>query len=197
MMHFITDFADQDVIIPLQVAVLLTLLLLRRWRFALAWCLVTGGGSALILVLKLGFEACGPGAHRVLYSPSGHTMAGTVVYGGLLGLLDIRRSVLMLATAGIAGLLGVSRIACGCHTVAEVLVAGILGTMATAFLYRLAGSPPRFTAGPTLGVLAVVLCVVAVFHGHHAAVEQQVERISHIAVGPLLCRPHPDLIQPA
>ncbi|CAP56426.1 phosphatase PAP2 family protein [Gluconacetobacter diazotrophicus] len=186
-MSFVTDLADQSVVIPLQIMVFVTFLLFRSWRFALVWGLVTCGGSGLILMLKLWFEACGLPPDRVLYSPSGHTMAGTMVYGCLLAVLPVRRSILMGVTVAIACVLGLSRVVLGCHTVTEVIVGGVVGVAVVGVFYRLAGPPPG--GGRTvLGVLAVVAGIVALFHGYHSTVEYHIQQFSRFDLGPLFCR---------
>lgn len=88
-------------------------LVCRCWRMAAAWAVMIVAGSGLMLALKLYFEACGPARHRVLYSPSGHTMAATMVYGGLLSLTRLNRAALLAATLAIAMLMGWTRVALG------------------------------------------------------------------------------------
>jgi membrane-associated phospholipid phosphatase len=190
MIYFLTDLADQSVLLPVQALVFLTFLLFRYWRFAAVWCLVTCGGSTLILMLKLWFEACGLQPNRILYSPSGHTMAGTMIYGSLLAILPARRSILMGVAVVIACLLAWSRVMLGYHTVTETVVGGVLGVMVVGLFYRLAGPPPD-RAGAVIGLFAVVLCIVGLLHGYHATIEGRIQEISHLDLGPLLCRRSP------
>ena len=87
-MSFLTDFADQAVVLPVAGLVLVLLLAIGWRRGALAWAGCVAGVMAVMLALKLVTLACG---WRVpwtgLSSPSGHTAASAVVYGGLLALL--------------------------------------------------------------------------------------------------------------
>ena len=102
-MNFLTDFADQAVVLPVAGAVLVLLLATGWRRGALAWAGCVSGVLAVMLALKLVTLACG---WRVpwtgLYSPSGHTAASAVVYGGLLALL-IRPDAAGTAVAALAG----------------------------------------------------------------------------------------------
>ena len=88
-MNFVTDFADQAVLLPLLVAGAVLLGLQRHWRLALAWVAALCGVSALVLALKIACYACGwmwpvldAGAADVR-SPSGHVAASSVLYGSL------------------------------------------------------------------------------------------------------------------
>ena len=77
-LRFLTDFADQAVVLPLVLAVALVLALQGWRRGAAAWLVAIGATFAVILVLKLVFLGCtplfGPADMR---SPSGHVAAAT------------------------------------------------------------------------------------------------------------------------
>ena len=85
-MRFLTDFADGNVVLPIAVLVPLILSLAGWWRGTAAWGIAVTASFGTTSLLKLGFEACGPRPHHLIHGPSGHTMAGTMVYGGLLTL---------------------------------------------------------------------------------------------------------------
>ncbi|MFS3133794.1 phosphatase PAP2 family protein [Gluconacetobacter sacchari] len=188
---FLTDLADQDVLLPVEALVLLALLALRRWRVALAWAVVMASGSVLTLVLKLALEACGPTPDRVLYSPSGHTMAGTMVYGCLLAMAGLRLPVVIGGAGAIACVLAWSRLALGAHTLVEVVVGGVLGVAMVCLFRRLAG-PGAAMSGRTVRVLSVVVIgLIAVCHGHRSTVEIAIQHVSRFDLGPLLCRAAP------
>ena len=72
--QFITDFADQAVVLPLAVCAGIFLRIAGWMRGALVWAAAVIGVLGTMLVLKLVFQACGhllpfPSVH----SPSGHT----------------------------------------------------------------------------------------------------------------------------
>ena len=76
-MHFLTDFADLGVLLPLTALVALSLALVGMRREALAWTLAVTGTFGAMLVLKLMvFVVLGSGSIRGLGNPSGHTAAG-------------------------------------------------------------------------------------------------------------------------
>ncbi|MCW3475589.1 hypothetical protein OL599_13475, partial [Rhodovastum sp. RN2-1] len=87
-MLFVTDFADQAVVLPLAVAIALSLWLAGWGRGALAWCAAIAATFAAVGALKLAVFAFGaPPVLPDLRSPSGHTAAAALVYGGLAALL--------------------------------------------------------------------------------------------------------------
>jgi membrane-associated phospholipid phosphatase len=167
---FITDFADQALILPLVLAVAI-LLLLQGWRRgAGAWLLAVFMTFAVMLGLKLVFLACaaslGTGDIR---TPSGHVAAATVVAGGLAALVS-RRCVIVLAfAAGAAIVIGASRLALGLHSLPEVVLGAVVGLGGAWALLLLAGRPP-----PGLNVrriAAIAAAVAVVFHGLHLPAE--------------------------
>jgi membrane-associated phospholipid phosphatase len=179
--HFLTDFADQAVVLPLLAAMTVTLAVLGWWRGAIAWFLVAGGTLGVMLALKLVFLACGglvPQVH--LRTPSGHTAAAAVMAGGLMALLGThyaaRAGLALLAALGAAAIFGASRLALGMHTLPEVIVGGLVGMAGAWLLSKVAGpAPKRLKIG---GVLAVVVAVLILFHGFHLPAEA---RIYHAA----------------
>lgn len=186
--RFLTDLADQDVLLPVEALVFVALLSLRLWRRAWAWAAVMAGGAALTLVLKLGLEACGPAPDRMLYSPSGHTMAGTMVYGCLLAMLRVRTSIVVGAAVVIACVLGWSRVALGVHTITEVLLGGGLGVGMVCLFRRLAGPPSAIPVQSVRGVVVATIAVIAICHGHRSTIEIAIQDFSRFDLGPLLCR---------
>ena len=116
-MTFITDFADQAVILPLVLAIGIALLAQGWRRGAAAWAVVVVATFAAMLALKLVFLACsasfGTGDIR---TPSGHVAAATVVAGGLAALLLRRRAAVLALAALAAVVIGISRLALGLHS---------------------------------------------------------------------------------
>lgn len=173
-MGFVTDFADQAVILPLALATAIVLALAGWRRGAIVWSLAVGGTLATMLVLKLASAACG---HLLpiagLRSPSGHTAAAGAVYGGLLAIVAERLSGhtrwTLPCALGVAVAIGLSRLSLGVHTVPEVVVGGTVGTCGALLLTWQGGLPPPGLRLAPLALLA--LLVMAAFHGLHLPIE--------------------------
>ena len=189
-MLFLTDFADEAVVLPVAAVVLAVLLMLGWRRGALAWFFGVGGVLGTMLVLKLIVFAC---IWRLpdlaLSSPSGHTAAAAVVYGGLLALLARQRGGALLgALAGgaFALLVGFTRLALHVHTVPDVVVGAAVGVTGAMLLRRFAGDRPDKLSSPRL-VLATCVAI-GLFHGHRLAAETRIRSLA-LDVWPLsLCR---------
>lgn len=194
-MHFLTNFADEAVILPLVFAIGCTLAALGWRRGALAWIVAVGATLGLMLLFKLVAFACGP---PLLRSPSGHTAAAAVVLGGLAVVLGYgRRPRTVLLVAGFAAvLIGVSRLVLSVHTAPEVALAGVIGTLGALALNWLAGSPPHGLRVRWLA--AVALGVVLLFHGWHLNAEPRIHRAALRAAHELhVCRGVPPVPTPA
>jgi membrane-associated phospholipid phosphatase len=176
-MNYLTDFADQAVVLPLAAALLLVLLALGWRRGAAAWAGGVGGVLAVMLALKLLTMACQRHlGFTGLSSPSGHTAASAVVYGGLLALLAPRTAAgtLIAATAGgaVAVVFGLSRLALHVHTVPDVILGAIVGVGGAIMMRWAAGPRPARLATPWL-LLAAVAMMFA-FHGHRMEAEDRI-----------------------
>jgi membrane-associated phospholipid phosphatase len=176
-MRFLTDFADQAVLLPLALAVTLVLAVTGWRRAAWVWTLMIVAGFAAVLALKL-FGYCTPlPAVFDIRSPSGHTAGAAMVYGGLAALLPIAVRARVLIAVLVALAVGVSRLALGMHTPAEVVLGGLLGVVAVAAFCRLIGPPP--TGFAVWRGLALALLVGVLFHGHHIAAETPIRDAAH------------------
>ena len=190
-MEFLTDFADEAVILPLAGIVAIMLAALGWWRGALAWTAVVGGVLGALGLLKIVFVACaGPLAGLGIHSPSGHTAASAVTYGGILLLFGRDRLPTPLLLAGplaIAVLFGVSRLVLQAHVPAEVVLGGIVGVAGAALLLPLAGPQPPLRRWP---VAVVALAVMVGFHGIRLQAEQAIHSIALLSWLPLatMCR---------
>jgi membrane-associated phospholipid phosphatase len=192
--QFLTNFADEAVILPLVFAIGCTLAALGWRRGALAWVVAVGATLGLMLLFKLLAFACGP---PMLRSPSGHTAAAAVVLGGLAVVLGYGRRprAVLLVAAFAAVLIGVSRLVLSVHTAPEVVLAGIIGTLGALALNRLAGSPPHGLRVRWLA--AVALGVVLLFHGWHLNAEPRIHRAALRAAHELhVCRGVPPVPVP-
>jgi membrane-associated phospholipid phosphatase len=165
---FVSDFADQAVVLPAAVLIGFALLLAGWARGAVVWVSVIAATFAAVLILKLVFEACGARWGSSIESPSGHTAAAAVFYGGVLSELFGRRARLpwsaALAVAVVVGLVGFSRLVLGAHTPAEAALGGAVGLLGLSAMLVLAGPSP--VSSRRLAAFALpALAVVVVLHG--------------------------------
>jgi membrane-associated phospholipid phosphatase len=167
--RYLTDFADQAVILPLVLATAVALAVQGWRRGALVWLLVVAATFLAMLGLKLIFLSCSPlfGPMDV-HSPSGHVAAATVVAGGLAAMLSRRRATILPSAVLAAVVIGVSRLVLGMHSLPEVVVGALVGLTGAAALLRFAGPPPRLNIAP---LMAVIVVVATLFHGMHLPAE--------------------------
>jgi membrane-associated phospholipid phosphatase len=176
-MVFLTDFADQAVVLPVVAIVAIVLFAMGWRRGALVWLGAVGATFGVILVLKLGFLACGPlFAPWALRSPSGHTAAASVVAGGFTVLLGGRALVAVTVSLLAALLIGTSRLELGFHSVHEVLMGAAVGIAGSAAISLLVGPRPVLRPLPLLAVAVVVALVV---HGMRLPAEDMILRVAH------------------
>lgn len=194
-LRFLTDFGDQAVILPLAATVALIFLISGWRRGALAWTVAVSATLGVVLLLKLAFLACG---HLIsdlrLESPSGHTAAAAVVYGGLAGIalrtVTRNRYWLLGCTFAVALLcavvFGATRVRLGAHSMPEVLAGGMVGVGGAISSTALAGVP-----APALKlsyVLAAGLVILLLLHGLHLPAETTIKSIA-VTIWPLsACR---------
>jgi membrane-associated phospholipid phosphatase len=180
----VTDFGDQGVLLPLAAGIALLLALSGWRRGALAWTAAIGGTLALILLLKLRFFACG---HFLLDSgvgnPSGHTAAAAAVYGGLVAMIlrfwdDGRWAFFCAVTTGVllAVVIGWSRLILDTHSMAEVVVGGVIGIAGAASFVVLAGAPSHAVRIERLVLTGLV--AVAMLYGFQMPVEAAIKSIA-------------------
>lgn len=178
-MMFLTDFADQAVVIPVTLAVAVVLAAMGWRRGALVWLGVVGATFALVLVLKLGFIACGPVFRPwELRSPSGHTAAASVLAGGFVALLAGSSPTALAVSILAAALFGFSRVELGFHSPPEVFLGAVVGIAGAVVLSRLAGRPPM----RPFRILAITALLAWLLHGGHLQAEPV---IWHFAEGRL------------
>ena len=178
-MLFITDFADQAVMLPMALVMLLALCVLGWWRGALVWAAAACFTFGLVFLMKAGFVALSAefGSDYQL-SPSGHVASACIVYGGL-AVLMLRGAVPGLLVAAVpvtaAIVFGYTRLSLGMHSPAEVVIGAIVGLAGVKMLALTVGERPRLTAWPlTLagGVTALAM------HGLHMPAEQAIHSLS-------------------
>jgi membrane-associated phospholipid phosphatase len=167
--RYLTDFADQAVILPLVIAIAVTLAVQGWRRGAVVWLIVVASTFIATIIFKLVFLACSPVFGPMdIHSPSGHVAAATVVSGGLAAILSGRRASILPVACLAAVVIGMSRIVLGMHSFPEVVVGTLIGLAGAAALLRFAGSPPRLRMSP---LIAVIVVVAGVFHGLHLPAE--------------------------
>jgi len=178
-MRFITDFADLAVLLQLAVCLGVGFAWQGWRRGAASWAAAVVATLAGMLTLKLMFVGCAEALGG--FSPSGHTAAGTVIYGGFVAIWLRRRGVpavvaLVVSAGAAAALIGVSRIAVNAHSLPEVAMGAGVGAAGVALLLRLAGMPPGGLRVGRLGVLVVV--VMLLLHGLRLQVEPDIKAMA-------------------
>ena len=181
-MEFLTDFADQAVVLPLALVLGLMLAIFGWPRAALAWAVAVGAALGLTLAAKLILLPCSPRVFgTALRTPSGHTAAAAVVYGGLVALLLPRRRRLagaVAASAAVGGVIAATRLMLGVHTGSEVAVGGAIGMAGAVLLVLLAGDRPGgpFSGRAIFGLLAAAAVLAVLLHGLHLPAELVIQR---------------------
>lgn len=175
-MRFLTDFADQAVVLPLIATVAACLAALGWRRGAWAWLLAVGFSFAAVLLLKLAFATCGPALGlAALRSPSGHTAAAALIAGGLAALLGYKRPAVLTLALTCAALIGITRVALDMHTIPEVLLGGALGLAGALAFATLAGPPPRLRLRLLFAAVAIVALLL---HGQHLNAEPRIRAVA-------------------
>jgi len=194
--RYLTDFADQAVILPLVLAVAIALAVQGWRRGAVTWLIVVGATFCATLAFKLMFLSCSPVFGPVdVHSPSGHVAAASVVAGGLAFMFTHRRASILPAALLAAIVIGLSRLILGAHSLPEVVVGASIGLAGAVGLIRFAGHPPRLKPAP---LIAVVVIVAMLFHGLHLPAEAAIRHTAlHMAQFIPACRGAPEFSRPA
>lgn len=185
--YFITNFADQAVMIPLVCAVTAGLYFAGWRRGTLAWTGAIACTWGVMLLLKLACLACGHLITDGLMSPSGHTAAAAAAYGGICGLLVRWRGGnwrwTVPISAGFAVFFGVTRLVLHAHTPLEVVIAGVVGVVGATVFVALAGSPPlRVRLWPVVAAMAAVMLLL---HGFRLPAEAAIRHFVLLRLWPL------------
>lgn len=189
MIGAFSDFADQAVVGPVEIAIFLILILVGQRHDALVWGGIMAAASCLMLFLKLWCERCGIPHQRLIYSPSGHTMGGTMVYGGLLALLCRNGTIVVAGACALAIAFGASRVFLHVHTVTEAVVGALIGVGAVIILHRLLARH-RNPLSPQAAFLSVAAALVigCALHGYRLSAEVWIEKASHTLGRYLYCQ---------
>ena len=188
LVQWVTDFGDQSVVLPVFLVVLLSLCLVRWKRGVLIWFTIIVGTLGIMLLLKLGLGACSwKFGTDIIDSPSGHTASATALYGSLLSILQPRgRPIpLLIGPCGIAVVFALSRVVLHDHTVAEVIIGGLVCIGAASLFYLLAGPAPERLRPKWL--VSAILVTMALVHGHRLPAERHVHSFATIQLRAWLC----------
>lgn len=179
--QFVSDLADQAVMLPLALGLAVLFAAAGWWRGAIGWTTAIGGTLAAMLGLKLLGLACGhllPGMN--VLNPSGHTAAAGAIYGGLLAIVGRRVSDSSRWTIAwpvlAAVVIGGSRLALGVHSAVEVVLGGVVGVCGAIVAVRMAGAPPRSVRLSRIGAMTVVVLIV--LHGIRMPAEPAIRTLA-------------------
>ncbi len=187
---FLTDFADEAVILPLILCVAAVLWLSGWRRGTFVWFTGTVATLGVMVILKLIFRACGAEMFNgSIESPSGHTAVAGAVYGSIFAFLssrvggrDMSRLIVVLVVVVVVG---VSRVLLKAHNVPEVCVGGAIGFIAAQAMLRVAGDPPG-DRSLTLSFWPL-LALPLLLHGIHLQAESGLDDLAAYAWPFSLC----------
>jgi membrane-associated phospholipid phosphatase len=185
LIGFITNLADQAVILPLVSAVLVLLMVLGEARAALWWAVAITMALGGALIAKIVFIPCGHLLPMLsIQSPSGHTASAAAAYGGLMVLAaqamgsPVRRYALFGLGTLVVAAVALSRILLHAHTVPETLLGAAIGVTAPLMLMV---PQQLFVGGAVLRrrwLLAVPLLVVPLMLGQQMNAERWITRLA-------------------
>ena len=182
--HFLTDFGDTAVTVPLAVVMGGFLLAAMQPRLAIGWALAIMGCAGVMAALKLALAVCGSHPHpgSGLRSPSGHTAMSIAVYGGFAAILGATlqrpaRELVIGGTAIFVSAIALSRVILGYHSPIEVAVGFVVGMSTLAIIVAIVARerPQRLPFG---WLAAAVLVVFTLAHGTRWPAEQAIHRIA-------------------
>jgi membrane-associated phospholipid phosphatase len=135
--HALTNLGDLAVLLP--AAALFAAVLWRTSSHAAALAFLRSLASSMsaLFVLKMLFRSCGEAWIPELISPSGHTGNSIAVYGAIATVIGLqlagwRRAGAFAVGAALPLAIGFTRVSLEYHTLAEVIVGGIVGCGALA-----------------------------------------------------------------
>ena len=172
-MWFITDFADQAVILPVALALAVSLWRGGWMKGARTWVLCCGATLGGLGAAKLAVFAFGPfSLLPLLDSPSGHTASSAITWGGLAVLLLPRTRRLPLGlpiAAAITALIGATRLGLHVHTMPDVIIGAAIGLTGTLALALALDDPPPGLRRSLL--LGPAFLIAAALHGYRLPAE--------------------------
>jgi membrane-associated phospholipid phosphatase len=186
---FITDLADQAVILPMIGAIAFALLLQGCPRVAGAWLGATVATFTTLLIFKLLFLTCTVWLFSTgIASPSGHAASAALLGGGMAATLGAGAVATAIVGIVAGSAIGATRLYLHLHTGAEVMFGLALGTLGATLLHRLAGTRPVRPRALTL--LITVGGVVLTLHGRHMPAEPAIRDLAGMIRQALpICQP--------
>jgi membrane-associated phospholipid phosphatase len=131
----ITRLGDLMIMAPAALAILLWLGMANERRLALWWAVLLGAATLLTAATKIAFIGWGAGIPALDFTGfSGHTMRATAILP-VLCYLALQKAPSSVRTAGVlfgfagAAAIGISRLVLRSHSVSEVLLGALLGTI--------------------------------------------------------------------
>lgn len=173
----ITMLGDSVVLVALALSLIVTFLVLRRWRLASSVAVAFGTASLFVPVMKTLLHRARPtalydGAEAFSF-PSGHATLSTTVFGITVLLLvhalsDPIRRIAYLATAVVIALIALSRVYLLAHWPSDVL-AGILfgGSLVFTMAFLMHGRELRLPIGALAGAVVATVLTVYPLHLHY------------------------------
>ncbi len=173
----LTDFGDAAVLIPLAGAMLVWLLF-DKARSAAWWAVSVGFCVGLTALLKIFFYGCPPVSD--MRSPSGHTAFSVLVYGAVALVTAIRarglRRVLAIGIgAGLILTIAASRLLLEIHSLPEISLGLVIGTVSLILFGRKYRQPPQPQLWPLLVAMGML---VTILHGQELHAEEFLHRIT-------------------
>jgi hypothetical protein len=174
----ITRFGESGVLLPLTLALIMTLVWeARPSRPALAWTLPIAASLLVAAASKIAFLGFALGIRSLDFTGfSGHATVAAAVYPMLAYMLTMRAPALVRATAlalafGLALLVMVSRFELGAHSPSEVVSGFVLGACASTLALRMRLEPTRGTFAAGALLLAMLVWAATprapgLFHSH-------------------------------
>jgi membrane-associated phospholipid phosphatase len=177
MVQFLSDFADQSLVLPMVALIGLWLWVAEPWRTVVAWMLCCGFVLGTMFLLKMILPCTSlVGALR---TPSGHTASATLVAGGIFVLLAGPhrrwRAAAVLGGIAVGAAIGATRLALGVHTPAEVLTGGVVGAVGIGLFAQADMPRPRL---PPVLLIAAFAVVALLLHGTRLHAEEWINSIS-------------------
>lgn len=173
----LTDFGDAAVLMPLAAAMLVWLLF-GASRVAVWWVVSVGFCVGLTAILKILFFGCPPASD--LHSPSGHTAFSVLVYGALALVTAmqggrLRRLLAVGIAAGLILTIAVSRLLLDVHSLPEVGLGAVIGTLS---LILFGWKFPRHPQAKVWALLVAAGVLLTILHGQELHAEEYLHRIT-------------------
>ncbi len=183
--HLVTDIGDSAVIAGITLAGMIYLLQSRCYRSATALAASFVGTGLLIGCAKLLFLGCnGHLADYDIHSPSGHTALSVAVFGTCTLLVSQKQARWRCYALGIVFLLFVTAIAMtrvmlGCHTVAEVVLGGLIGAVTLLSVYVFLKRSRDVPEYDRTVFAVLMISIMAALYSVHFPAENYIRLIAH------------------